>query len=86
MAILHCGNNRWVISKMDGFNVSMYGFWDYWKHNILIPTGLAKSDDCLPFCNSAPFILSPLLTPQIEDSKSYDNVSFDILMHLSYCN
>lgn len=34
--------------RVDGFNASMYGFWDYWKHDILIQIGLAKSEDCWP--------------------------------------
>jgi hypothetical protein len=34
--------------RMGRIDVSMYGFWDYWKHNILIQISLAKSDDCVP--------------------------------------
>jgi hypothetical protein len=35
------------MERRDGFNASMYGFWDYWKHNILNQIMLAKSEDCL---------------------------------------
>jgi hypothetical protein len=34
--------------RVDGFNASMHGFWDYWKHDILIQIGFVKSEDsCL---------------------------------------
>ena len=48
MTLLHCGNSRWIISKINRLNVLVYGFWCYWKHNILIQIGLAKSEDSLP--------------------------------------
>ena len=35
---------------MGGIDESMYGFWDYWKHNILNQKRIAKSDDVLPEC------------------------------------
>jgi prenyltransferase beta subunit len=31
--------------RVEGFSESMYGFWDYWKHNILLQTRLTKSED-----------------------------------------
>jgi hypothetical protein len=50
MAILHCEIIGRLYRKIGGIDLFMYGFWDYWKHNILNQIRLAKSADCLPEC------------------------------------
>jgi hypothetical protein len=42
--------------RVDEFNVSMYGFWDYWKHNILIQIRLDKNARLLACMYTRAFI------------------------------